>query len=83
MIESTSARQKRFRENMKNLGYRRVERWEKSDGTDAREFDDRGKLLLNSLLQTLLTAVEKGVLTYTEYEAARDLWRPLLGGAGD
>jgi hypothetical protein len=79
MIETTRERQKRYKQNMKALGYHRVERWEKDDGTDNREFDNMGKLLLNSLLQTLLSAVEKNVLRYSEYETARDLWRPILG----
>jgi hypothetical protein len=71
MAETAKERQQRFRENMRGLGYRRVERWEMDDGTDSREFRERGKLALALALQTLLAQVEAQKMTMAEYIIAR------------
>jgi hypothetical protein len=77
--ETPKERQQRYRENMRGLGYRRVERWERDDGSDSREFGERGKLALALALRNLLESVEEHRLTLEEYALARELWKPLLG----
>jgi hypothetical protein len=77
--ETAGERQRRLRENMRALGFRRVERWEKPDGSDSREFPDRSKLYLFKALALLLEGVEAHQVEFGEYETARELWRPILG----
>jgi hypothetical protein len=77
--ETARERQRRLRENMRGLGFRRVERWERADGTDSREFGLAGKLVLNQALMVVLQGVEDHKLSLEDFQLASGLWRPLLG----